>query len=366
MLVFQRTFLALAALLLLAVHITHAQYFSPRFSRSIGLGDAYTGVAEGIETTYSNDAGLAAIDYYGTAYSSGQGSYIAVYDEGSANAYDLAVVVPLDPRIGTVAISYHTLNINYRTNTYWHPSLTQIHFGRAFGEELALGASLNYHRLATNVEVRDEGNNPIRSGDQVWDAVDFGLSGLYTAKALLLPSWNDVLKAGARINNLLKPESQQRYSWLVILQEISMGASYRFSPIRGNATARVPVTLLLAAALHYDNSIMYRRYTYDAARTSLGFEIQLYELLHVRYGKENRRFLDNLIVDDPQHPVTRLGAGIVVPVGELIGAQSEYRLRLDYSHSIRKDEDAIARELLQNGFKEPWKDTFTLQLEFKP
>ncbi len=363
MLVHPRTFLAAAALILLSTQVMHAQFFSTRFSRSIGLGNAYTGVAEGIETTYSNDAGLAAIDFYGAAYSSGQGSFLIL----DYNAFDVAAVVPLGPHIGTAAISYHGLNLNEESSFYWNTSLLQAHFGRAFGEALAFGASLNYYRHAENIEVRNEANVIISSGEQITNAVDFGLSALYTAKEVLLPSWSDVLKAGVYVNNVLGSDWLQTY-WLyppaedVLLQQFSFGASYRFSPMREQSTGRDPVSFLLAAALHYDNGIRNRRYTYDAARTSLGFEVQLYELLQLRYGREEQRFLAGLEVYNPQHPVTRLGAGIVVPFSELIGLQNSYRLRLDYSHSIRRNVD----DLLRQGLKEPPKDTFTLQLEFKP
>ncbi len=359
-----RTFLAAAALILLSCQITHAQYFTTRFSRSIGLGNAYTGVAEGIETTYSNNAGLGNIDYYGAAFSSGQGEFlIADY-----SAYDVAVVAPLSARIGTAAISYHTVNIDDWLGTYFNTSLVQAHFGRAFGEALAFGASLNYYRHAHNIEVRNEGNVVISSGERVYTAVDFGLSGLYTAKKLLLPSWNDVLKAGIHVNNVLGSEFMYSdpYNDGMLLQQFSLGISYRVSPMREHATGRDPLAFLLAAAQHYDNGIRNRRYTYDAARTSLGLEVQIYELLQLRYGKENERFLRGLIVENPQHPVTRLGVGIVVPISELIDVQSEYRLRLDYSHSIRHNEDVFAKMMIRSGYEEPPKDTFTLQLEFKP
>jgi hypothetical protein len=361
MLVHQRTFLATAALLLLSCQIMHGQYFSTRYSRSIGLGNAYTGVAEGIETTYSNNAGLAAIDYYAAAYSSGQGSFvIRDYD-----AYDIAAVVPLGPAIGTAAISYHALTIGEGSNAYFNTSLLQAHFGRAFGDALAFGASLNYYRHAENIEVRNEQNIVIFSGERIRPAVDFGLSGLYTTKKLLLPSWNDVLKAGVHINNVLGPESLHPPDEAAILQQFSFGVSYRFSPMPEQVSGRVPLTFLLATALHYENAER-KRYTYDAARTSLGIELQVLELLQLRYGREDQRFLHGLDVIDSQHPVTRLGAGIVVPVGELIGAQSEYRLRLDYSHSIRHNEDALAQSMPRSSFEDFPSDTFTLQLEFRP
>lgn len=58
---------------------THAQFGflnSSRFSRAIGMGNSYTGVAEGAETTFYNSAGLSSINYYVFAKSHEQNARI--------------------------------------------------------------------------------------------------------------------------------------------------------------------------------------------------------------------------------------------------------------------------------------------------
>ncbi|MGE5402172.1 MAG: hypothetical protein ACM3S2_17375 [Ignavibacteriales bacterium] len=78
-------------------------YNTSRFARVIRLGDAYTGVAKGLESMYYNTAGLANIDYYGAAFSNGHGICLMLFDKATPNDY--TAVAPLPKNCGTVGFS---------------------------------------------------------------------------------------------------------------------------------------------------------------------------------------------------------------------------------------------------------------------
>lgn len=113
-----------------------------RYARVVSLANAFTGLADDIETVYYNSAGIALLEYYAFSYSKGQGSAFVINDY---NADDMALILPTFKKIGIFALSIDRLLLfdnDYSQNLY------RIHYGRNVFEKLAIGASFNYYHLS--------------------------------------------------------------------------------------------------------------------------------------------------------------------------------------------------------------------------
>lgn len=354
------TVTAALTVLLLSSQPLQAQ-FSSRYARAIGMGDTYTGVAEGLEASYYNNAGLAGLADAAAAFSYGQ----AEGSPYSFRAFDAATALPLDSSIGAVAASYHACNRDYSwAGEYLNFSLLQVHYGRKLFGGLAAGASLNVNRIATDMTRRDEANNIIASGARSHAVFDCSLSCLYTGRGFLLPAWDDAFRFGIHLDNALGTEMEE---FARSLQILSFGASYQCAPPIRAIAGRTPLRVLFAAALHYDNSLSNVGFSWNVAKPNIGIELQLFDVLSLRGGRENRITLGSWKTPDLQYPATRVGAGVLLPVSELLGLSHALRLRFDYVHSYRDNQqymDDVASYLYDVSHIP--RDAFTVQLLYRP
>ena len=127
-----------------------------RFARVIGLGNAFTGLADDIETVYYNSAGLANLDYYAAIYSKGQG-FAFIIDDYTSD--DFALIFPIAKKIGIFALSvdrFLLLEGEYKEHIY------RFHFARHLFQNFSVGTSINYYRLSTESRYvgTEERDNP--------------------------------------------------------------------------------------------------------------------------------------------------------------------------------------------------------------
>jgi hypothetical protein len=351
---------AVAALVCCAQSVS-AQSYSTRYARAVAMGNTYTGVAEGLEASMYNNAGLAGLTDAAAAFSYGQG-------EGwpfACRAFDAAAALPLDSGVGTVAASYHAANRDFTyAGRYLNDSRLQLHYGRIVAGGLALGASVNVNRVATDLERRNEANEILASGARSHIAFDCSLSGLYARPRLLLPAWDDLLRCGIHLDNALGTKMEEFGRGCQVL---SIGASYQFTPPIEPIAERTALRVLLAAALHYDNSLSNASWSWNVARPDIGIELRILDLLSLRCGRENRLALGSWKVTDPQYPATRVGAGVDLPVGALLGFARDLRLRFDYAHSYRDNQQFLDdfASYLYDVSHVP-RDAFTLQVLYRP
>jgi outer membrane protein OmpA-like peptidoglycan-associated protein len=104
--------------------------------RPLGMGEAFTGVADDSNTVWWNSAGLADLNLYevNAMYSSLYTNLNARLFSGETDSigfHDLGVVRPFDPQIGTMAVFWSLFNSRfYRENTFI------LSYGREVDKEL--------------------------------------------------------------------------------------------------------------------------------------------------------------------------------------------------------------------------------------
>ena len=100
------------------------EFNTARFSRIIGLGNAFTGLADDIESVYYNSAGIANLDYYAAIYSKGHG-FALIIDDYKAD--DLAIILPVLKKLGIFALSVHRFSMLDNTHS---ENIYRLHFAR--------------------------------------------------------------------------------------------------------------------------------------------------------------------------------------------------------------------------------------------
>lgn len=114
-----------------------------RFARAIALGNTFTGIAEGIETTYYNTAGLVVLQSIEVIYSYNS-EEMRLRGE---TLNDWGIVVPLGEMIGAVGFSQNRMHYQSNDEFFWDESVYKLHYAREFYEQLAFGVSINYYRF---------------------------------------------------------------------------------------------------------------------------------------------------------------------------------------------------------------------------
>jgi hypothetical protein len=303
-------------------------FFTSRFSRAIGLGSSYIGVAEGVETTFYNSAGLAFNNSFGLAYSYGNGLQMKGFD---SNPFDVGVILPNHSRIGSFALSSHQLimrNINVTNSIY------QLHYGRLLSSNFSAGISLNYYYQ--KIDYSPEEFAEIKNTTQ---ALDASLSVLYRIKNLFFSGDKDRLKLGCQLNNLFSAEIEKLIQILegeqedALMQSLGTGISYYYNPKPNEANGFDPITILLASDFILDNKGRYESYQFDRLHLNFGFELTFLEVLALRYGRENQFNLDESEPSDPQYPISRYGIGLGLPLQKLFYLKKDISFQFDYTYS---------------------------------
>ena len=303
-------------------------FFTSRFSRAIGLGSSYIGVAEGVETTFYNSAGLAFNPYYGIAYSYGNGLQMRGFD---SNPFDVGVILPNHPKIGSFALSSHHLvlrNINVTNSIY------KFHYSRLLNSKISAGMSLNYYYQ--KIDYNPEELSEIKNSTQ---AFDVSLSALYIIPDLFFSNDKDRLKIGFQLNNLFSAEIEKLIQIVegdqkdVLLQSMGPGISYYYDPQPNKVNGLDPITILIAFDFILDNKGQYHSYRFERFRLNFGFELTFLEVLALRYGRENQFNLTESEPSDPQYPISRFGIGLGLPLQKLFYSKKDIRFQFDYSYS---------------------------------
>jgi hypothetical protein len=299
-------------------------FHTSRFARPIGLGHAYTGIAEGVEATYYNSAGLAFMEGWGIAYSYGNGSQFLI----PVTPYDLAICTPDIGGIGHLAFSAHYLIIE--TDGYLRYVLYRLHNSHRLGDMFSIGGSLNLYQLSY-----EPGDG---RADQNEQAIDLNLSGLYRLQGIFLSEKQDMLKVGIQLTNLFATELPDINSRILLgdikhplPQSLSMGISYTWQPNWTAVNGLRALALLASFDLVYDNILENETYKADRRLANIGIELRLLEILALRYGRENEDPLSDIKYTTPQYPVSRFGLGLNLPLHKFFEMNKKLVVLVDYA-----------------------------------
>jgi len=283
----------------------YGDYNASRFSRSIGLGNAYTGVAEGIETTFYNSAGLADVEEYIIAYSNGDGRVI----DSDLTSHDFGIVLPSRRSKGSFSFTYNDFR---KADPLWRQRLYRLHIGTAVTPTVSLGGSINYYRMDLYGETNGNG----------WD---FSLSFLYNDSGIIRKKIDDRLKIGFQFQNVLGLNVKYNKGFVPqsLFQLFRVGMSYSLMPII-NYTNKI--RLMVAG----DVSFQGKGYEFKSIRGNIGIEIELYRYFYLRCGSENE--LQSSDVFPSIGDVYRFGLGVRVPLHEIFNLEY-FDIFLDYSDS---------------------------------
>lgn len=343
-----KTSLVVLLFILLNVSVGSSQALSDfntsRFSRVIGMGNAFAGVAENVETTFYNGAGLAKLESIEAVFSRGHGSNYFF----QTKPLDFAIAVPLSQSIGTIALSYHFLSFDFATPSidYWqeNKSILRLHYARRLLDNLSGAISLNNFYLSQEFMLSDGSNSNYKFNN----LFDLTLSVLYFQKLKkgFFQNQKENIGIGLQINNILGTMVSREHGR--IFQNIRAGISYRISTIPSKVNGRSLFSLLTAfdTVFASDHIKLSDRFEFSQLGINFGGELTIMEILSLRVGREYLMGVDSFVF-----PVTRLGVGIIIPLKKI-------HFNLDYSTSIRST----------NNFLEDAKDSkssFSLRTSFR-
>ncbi len=331
------------------------EFKTSRFARVVGLGNAFTGLADDIESVYYNSAGLANLDYYAAAYSKGQG-FAFIIDDYVAD--DFAVVLPVFKKLGIFALSlnrFSLLDYTFKENIY------QLHFARQLFENFSIGASINYYHIyfESLFNVFQETVSDEISGN----AFDMSLSALYLVPITSIPGIINETRFGLQMQNLF--DSDVRYTEDMDpnskYQTLRVGLSTAVIPKIQKQFNLIPLKLIIVGdAVFYGSG-----YKFGAFQPNFGLELALFEILKFRYGRENEIDINASYDYSPQHPVKRYGIGLSLPLHKFISKFKKVEVSIDYSYS---DWDKIdeSKPIFPYVSKDlPIRDSITLKIYFQ-
>jgi hypothetical protein len=308
-------------------------YFNTsRFSRSIGLGNAYTGVAEGIETTFYNSAGISDIEELILAYSNGDGKAI----DSEFTSHDVGFVLPLQRFKGSVAFTYSDIRLE---NPLWNQMLYRLHFGSVVLPSFSVGGSINYYHM----DLLEEYNA---------NAWDFSLSFLYHTSGLDREKLDDLIKIGFQLQNVLgtNVKNNQNLSSEPLFQLFRAGISYSLSPFLNYFNN---IRLMLAGDIVSEGV----DYSFESLRGNLGIEVELYRYFYFRYGRENQ--IKSSDYDFSTGSVNRFGLGSKIPLHRFFNLKY-FDILLDYSYSHWPEIDEEYLNSIQERYY-----TYSIQIRAK-
>jgi hypothetical protein len=306
-------------------------YNTSRFARPIGLGNSYIAVAEGVETTFYNSAGIAFIDYYGIAYSYGHGLQPIV----ESKPYDIGLTTPKIFNIGRFALSAHFLNmddLNAKSSIY------RLHYSRLISKNISVGSSINYYYQ--NYQFTP-------TIDNTSHAFDMSFSGLFIIPNFIFSGDKDLLKIGFQLNNVFSASFDKTDDVKVgaegdyLIQYFGIGISYRYIPPWKKHNGFIPFSILFASDYIFDNSLHFDTYNFDKVNINFGIELKIIELLALRFGRENETNLNNENYSTPQFPVTRIGIGLEIPLIKYINSRNDITFIIDYASSDWQKQERI-------------------------
>ena len=324
------------------------------FARTIRLGNAYTGVAEGTEALFYNVAGIADSKAYGVLFSKGQGYGIFVED---VKAYDYAIVAPLPDNWGNIGLSINTLAFQFYDGNF-KDNIYSLGYAKNIIDDLSIGLTANYYYFnssSTNISAEEPYSV---SGT----AFDINLGILYELPELLKITDKDKFKIGFQIKNLLNSKTDYNNSFddEPLYQNLRLGTSYKFSPNMDNIYGLHPLKLLLT----FDVVFFGSDYDFRIWQPNYGIELTIFELLEVSFGRESEKKIKEVDYQSPQHPVNRYGFGLNIPLDYLLELSYKVNLKIDYCISDWQqiDENNVQSEIFD--IKEIDDKAFSIGLTF--
>lgn len=291
----------------------------PHFTRTIRMGNAYTGVADGPETIFYNPAGLAYNDYFSFVYSKGLGD--AIFAD-ALNSNDYAIVLPLPKEFGTIGLSilssYYKLNSirNIYIVTTNTDRVYSLHYARELTKNIGVGASFN---LLTFKIIHYDGMENYSATN-----FNFGISILFRIEENLITE-NDRLQAGLFLNNIL----DNKIEWNTggesgSSQLFRYGFSYLYNPELFDIKF---IKMLFA----FDLVASAGSYTFTNWNPNFGLELTLVDVLHLSYGRENMDGIRSY--GSLQYPVNRFGIGTDLKLNKIFKSFQDVVLKIDYCRS---------------------------------
>lgn len=296
-------------------------YFNARFAKGIGLGNAYAGYAQGIETIYYNPAGLAELKGYQAIISFRDGYAWIV----NMSNNDFAVAAPLAEKTGTIAFSGNTISADFNDAD----SYSRI-YSLAYARKLsgAFFAAINFNYL----QYHYSNAQPVSADEEDIDfnLFDVGLSLLYKIKQIHQTGWDDGFGIGAYFNNLL--DSKHEYSGGVKEAKAKFfraGISYSFVPISRTYYDLKPLQIVL----NVDGAFLLKKYSFKLWQPNYGVQLTLFEYLDARFGRQSEFSIKDNYGYSPQSPVKRFGLGLRMPVSDFMKLGRNVVFMFDYTYS---------------------------------
>jgi hypothetical protein len=331
------------------------EFNTARFSRIIGLGNAFTGLADDIESVYYNSAGIANLEYYAAIYSKGHG-FALIIDDYKAD--DLAIILPVLKKLGIFAFSVHRFTMLHNTHS---ENIYRLHFARFLFTNFSVGTSLNYYHFhfEPNSRILDKSMSKEVSGS----AFDMSVSALYSIPVTFIPGINNETRFGLQMQNLF--DTDMHYSENMDPnskhQALRVGLSTALIPKIQKQINLTPLKLIIVA-----DAILYGSgYKFSLFQPNYGLELAFFEILKFRYGRENELVIGDSYDYSPQHPVKRYGIGVTLPLHKFISGFNKLELSIDYSYS---DWDQIdeSKPLFPSLFKDlPIRDSFSIKIYYQ-
>jgi hypothetical protein len=294
------------------------------------LGNAFTGLADGIEAVYFNSAGLANLDYYAASYSNGQGFTFITNDYTTD---DFAILIPTFSQIGKFAISVDRLGINDFNFGY---NLYRLHFARNLLDNFSIGTSINYYYFYSDLYSTIA--NPDGIDEEVnGSSFDLSLSLLYLLPINSINGISSEMGFGVQLQNIFNTDLN--YSKNLGLTEMDnsaekhqtlrLGISNTIIPELKKIADLIPLKIAIVADAVFYGS----KYDFTLWQPNIGIEIKLLEILSLRYGRENQIEIKDTYSNSPQHPVKRYGLGLSIPINKIFKQSKRFELLFDYSYS---------------------------------
>ena len=167
-----------------------------RFARATGMGNVFTGIAEGAEAVYYNNAGSAFENTLSLAYSNWAFHSGCIVSKKTYPSHNLALSIPLNSEGNNISmlVTYSDKVMELPQN----PLLINLSYSRRITNNIAIGVGINYYY--SSLEHEGYIGNPSKS------VFDFSLSALYKEDVLFSDFLNDQFKLGFNFNNLLSTD----------------------------------------------------------------------------------------------------------------------------------------------------------------
>jgi hypothetical protein len=141
-------------------------------------------------------------------------------------------------------------------------------------------------------------------------------------------------------------------------QVLRSGLSIAFVPEMQKLNDLTPIKFIIVADAVFFGS----GYKFNLFQPNYGLELALFEVIKVRYGRENEEVIGDAYEYSPQHPVHRYGFGLTLPLHQLFTGAKRLELSFDYSYSNWDQIDESQPILPWISKDLPVRDSFSLKL----